>query len=237
LIDKMSDIPLYVQLKQELKEKILAGYWKEEEKIPSEFDLMKTYKVSRATVRSAIDSLVLEGFLVKKHGIGTFVRKMRPSIGFEPLISLSYALETLNILSRNVVLQKKRIDLDEKLKRKLRYKDTTECLYVSRLRYVDDIPIAVEDSYFHPQIAPIFDEKDLSKSIAKILVNETDVSISKVEQVVVPRLAQGNERRLLMFHGETQILYMQRWIYVQNQTEPAYYLELIMRNDLSTLRR
>ncbi len=233
----MSDIPLYVQLKQELKDKILAGHWKEEEKIPSEFDLMKTYKVSRATVRAAIDSLVLEGFLVKKHGTGTFVRKMRPSIGFEPLISLSYALETLNILSKNVVLQKKRIDLGEKLKRKLRYKETTECLYVSRLRYVDDIPIAVEDSYLHPQIAPIFDEKDLSKSIAKILINETDLSISKVEQVVVPRLAQDNERRLLMIHRETQILYMQRWIYVQNQTEPAYYLELIMRNDLSTLRR
>ncbi|MEJ5229195.1 MAG: GntR family transcriptional regulator [Pseudothermotoga sp.] len=237
MIDKMSDIPLYVQLKQELKEKILAGYWKEGEKIPSEFDLMKIYKVSRATVRSAIDSLVLEGFLVRRHGTGTFVRRIRPSIGFEPLISLSYALETLNIHSKNVVLQKRYIDLDKKLKHKLRYRETAECLYVLRLRYVDDIPIAVEDSYFHPQIAAIFDEKDLSKSIAKILVSETDISISKVEQVIIPRVAETNERSLLMISKEAQVLHMQRWIYIQGQTEPAYYLELIMRSDLSTLRK
>ncbi len=236
MIDKTSAMPLYVQLKQELKEKILKGDWKEGEKIPTEFDLMKTYKVSRATVRSAIDSLVLEGYLVKKHGVGTFVKRIRPSLGFEPLISLSYALETFNIHSKNTVIEKKYIDLDLKLKQNLRFRHTSKCLYLRRLRYVDEIPLAIEDSYFHPEIASIFDDKDLSKSIAKILVNETDISISKVEQIIIPRIAEKEERSLLMLPEETQILHMQRWIYVQNQTEPIYYLNLIMRSDLSTLR-
>ncbi|HBJ81214.1 GntR family transcriptional regulator [Pseudothermotoga sp.] len=234
MIDRTNAMPLYVQLKQELKEKILKGDWKEGEKIPAEFDLMKIYKVSRATVRSAIDSLVLEGYLVKKHGIGTFVKRIRPSLGFEPLISLSYALETFNIHSKNTVLEKKYIDIDRKLKQKLRFKYAAKCLYVRRLRYVDEVPVAIEDSYFHPKTAHVFDGKDLSKSIAKILVNETDVSISKVEQIIIPRVAEKEERALLVLSEETQILHMQRWIYVQNQVEPIYYLNLIMRNDLST---
>lgn len=96
------------------------------------------------------------------------------------------------------------------------------------------MPVAIEDSYFHPKTAHVFDGKDLSKSIAKILVNETDVSISKVEQIIIPRVAEKEERALLVLSEETQILHMQRWIYVQNQVEPIYYLNLIMRNDLST---
>lgn len=45
--------------------------------IPSERDLMATYDVSRATVRKAIDSLVVGGLLEKIHGKGTFVARPR----------------------------------------------------------------------------------------------------------------------------------------------------------------
>jgi GntR family transcriptional regulator len=100
LLDKSSAVPLYAQLAEKLKEKILKGEWKDGEKIPPELELMEKYGVSRATVRAAIDALVAEGFLVKRHGIGTFVRKFRPTFSFEPLISLNYALETFGFVSK-----------------------------------------------------------------------------------------------------------------------------------------
>src|SRR5574337_2053467 len=43
------------------------------EAIPSERQLSTTFGVSRLTVRAALDELVREGLLVRRHGSGTFV--------------------------------------------------------------------------------------------------------------------------------------------------------------------
>lgn len=53
---------------------------------------MEEYNLGRATVREAISLLVHEGYLYKKQGIGTFVARKQPSLGFEPIISLAYSL-------------------------------------------------------------------------------------------------------------------------------------------------
>src|SRR5699024_8420760 len=66
-----NSIPLHIQLKKEIEEKIFAGEFSE--KIPSERELMDKYYVSRSTVRKSISQLVNEGILEIKRGKGTFV--------------------------------------------------------------------------------------------------------------------------------------------------------------------
>ncbi|WP_369425931.1 GntR family transcriptional regulator [Cytobacillus pseudoceanisediminis] len=72
-LDSNSPIPLHIQLKNELQELIDNRSFNE--KIPSERELMDTYKVSRSTVREAVSHLVNEGVLKKVHGKGTFISK------------------------------------------------------------------------------------------------------------------------------------------------------------------
>ena len=68
-----SATPLYLQLQEILCQEILAGRWREGEKIPTENDLVDTYQVSRVTVRRAVSELVAQGRLVRHPGKGTFV--------------------------------------------------------------------------------------------------------------------------------------------------------------------
>ena len=68
-------IPLYFQLEQILKSKILTGGFSPREKIPTETELCDAYRVSKITVRQAILNLVNEGLLVRKQGKGTFTRE------------------------------------------------------------------------------------------------------------------------------------------------------------------
>ena len=72
-LSRSTPLPLYFQLAQILRGKILNGEWKPGEKIFSEPELVNLYKVSRQVARSAVDMLILEGFLERKHGKGTFV--------------------------------------------------------------------------------------------------------------------------------------------------------------------
>ena len=68
-----SRLPKYVQVKSQLESQITGGAYQEDEIIPSESELMKTFGVSRFTIRQAIKELVRDGLLRTEQGKGTFV--------------------------------------------------------------------------------------------------------------------------------------------------------------------
>lgn len=76
-LDHASPLPLYHQLKEELRRFIHSGHLAPHAAIPSEPELVANYHVSRATVRQALNELVQEGLLYREHGRGTFVREQR----------------------------------------------------------------------------------------------------------------------------------------------------------------
>lgn len=63
MINPSSPVPLHIQIRKSIEQKIKQGLY--EEKIPSERELMETYDVSRSTVREAISQLVIDGILEK----------------------------------------------------------------------------------------------------------------------------------------------------------------------------
>ncbi|MCM8785077.1 MAG: GntR family transcriptional regulator [Candidatus Omnitrophica bacterium] len=81
-------LPYYYQLKEILKEQIKKGKLKIDSPIPSEFQLMEEYGVSRITVVKAINELVSEGFLYRIQGKGTFVKSKSGKIKEEEIVGL-----------------------------------------------------------------------------------------------------------------------------------------------------
>ena len=65
----------YEIIKQDILREIDEGKFKPGSKIYSEGDLKRIYNVSNTTVVKALNDLVAEGFLIRKQGEGTFVRK------------------------------------------------------------------------------------------------------------------------------------------------------------------
>ncbi|MBY3531182.1 GntR family transcriptional regulator [Rhizobium laguerreae] len=65
--------PLYQRLRLALEKAILSGKLKVGDVLYPERDLAEHVRVSRVTVRKAIDHLVQDGFLVRRRGSGTFV--------------------------------------------------------------------------------------------------------------------------------------------------------------------
>ncbi|XZF74219.1 GntR family transcriptional regulator [Bacillus sp. AL-1R] len=65
--------PLYLQIKEMIKDRILHGVYPIHTNIPSEPQLEEEFRVSKITIRNAIKELVQEGYLEKKSGKGTKV--------------------------------------------------------------------------------------------------------------------------------------------------------------------
>jgi DNA-binding transcriptional regulator YhcF (GntR family) len=72
IISNTSEIPIYQQLKNQIKEAILSGEIQDGELLPSIRNLANETKVSVLTTRRAYDELELEGFIKTVHGKGTF---------------------------------------------------------------------------------------------------------------------------------------------------------------------
>lgn len=74
MINRDSNLPLYIQLADLLREQIKNGEIKEGDKLPSESEMIEKYHLGRLTVRDALSILVNEGLLEKHHGKGTFCK-------------------------------------------------------------------------------------------------------------------------------------------------------------------
>ncbi|MTI68151.1 MAG: GntR family transcriptional regulator [Firmicutes bacterium] len=232
MLDRYNHIPLYIQLKDEILNRIRKGFWNVGTKISTEKELMDEFDVGRATVRQALSLLVNEGYLYKKRGIGTFVARKNPTLGFESLISLSYSLKARGLDSKNQIKDKRIITPTKDLLKKLKWNKYKEIYYLKRLRFIEDQPLAIEHSYFSKEAISEIDKLDLTSSLAKIILKDLKFSITKVEQVTIARKPNANEIKELNINKDTLIFDLERWIYIKGEKNPFYYLKFIIPGSL-----
>ena len=73
IINHSSMQPIYEQIGDQIKEKIMHGELQEDTMLPSVRTFAKELKVSALTVKKAYDALEEEGFILTVHGKGSFV--------------------------------------------------------------------------------------------------------------------------------------------------------------------
>ena len=75
-LNRAAPVPLYHQLAEYLRQQIEQGPWQPGDFFTTEEELQKTFQVSRATVRRALQQLMAEGLLERITG-GTFIALLR----------------------------------------------------------------------------------------------------------------------------------------------------------------
>ena len=73
IISNNSEIPIYEQIKREMKKAISQNELKESEALPSVRNLAKDLRISVLTVKKAYDELEQEGYIKTVQGKGNFV--------------------------------------------------------------------------------------------------------------------------------------------------------------------
>lgn len=155
---------LYVKILEDLKVRINAGVYTVGSALPTEKQLIEEYEVSRITIRKAVDELVKLKLVEKKRGSGTYVLEKQYSH------ELSSLAGTTEILAKNNKIVKYKvirfgIDNDNASIHKLLCLTDDESLYyIRRVKYVDDIPRIVEDSYMPVSLFPELNISTLEKS-------------------------------------------------------------------------
>jgi GntR family transcriptional regulator len=152
LIDRNVPLPIYEQLARIIAGQIDTGQLAAGNRLPTEFDLARDYRISRDTVRQAIGVLERRGLLVRKRAKGTFVAAKRMSQDLAELRSFRGGL-----LDHGVVPTMELLEF-RPAKPPREYAAAFKDGRVMRLlrRYVvDRRPLAVADIYLHPMAKAI----------------------------------------------------------------------------------
>ena len=86
VISNSSDLPIYAQIKDQVKEQILSGELIEDEMLPSLRQLAKDLKISVLTTTRAYNELEQEGFITSRQDKGFFVMSSGSDLIREQLI-------------------------------------------------------------------------------------------------------------------------------------------------------
>lgn len=143
--------PKYEVIKQDIIKKINTGEFEPGKKIYSEGELKKIYDVSSTTVVRALQDLVLEGYLIRRQGEGTFVRRnlRHKKVYFDemgPLISKESQKNSKEVTEKTVTKIHRGM-VQKEISKKLGLKEDTNLTQIVQLAMMDELIWKIQIRY------------------------------------------------------------------------------------------
>lgn len=190
-MENKKGVSIYKQVAKEIEDKVKTGIYVTAQKLPSEAELAQEFNVSRLTVRKAINLLIDKKVLVKHQNTGTYVMNhQKMSSGASGLQGFNEVALAKGKTPRTEVIGVYVIDYDEKLWSELESKATETIINVNRIRYLDDLPMTVEDLYIRQKFLPDdLKEEDFEQSIFDLIEQKIDIAYShqEIEAILVDK--------------------------------------------------
>jgi GntR family transcriptional regulator len=154
--------PLWEQAKAALRDRIEAGEVKPGSRLPPERELCGLLGISRVTLRRALTALVEEGVLRSAHGRGWYVATSERKEWPNTLESFSETAHRMGLVPTSRVLRcaADAATLDEA--EAFQIAPGTALYRVDRVRMLDGVPIAVDESLVPADVAVGFEQLDFT---------------------------------------------------------------------------
>ena len=207
IIDRLSPVPLYHQLAEQLSRAVTGGQLQPGDPFENEIAVAERLQLSRPTVRRAIQELVDQGLLVRRRGLGTTVANRKVHRKFE-LTSLFDDLAREGREPRTSVLDLEMVS-DERAAAALDLPAETGLLHVVRVRFAGDTPLAVMTNWLPPSSSDLT-RGELEEHGLYAALRQRGVRPVVAQQSIGARMPTGTERRHLAIRGTQPVLTMTR---------------------------
>jgi GntR family transcriptional regulator len=228
----MSPVPLYETIESALAAGIADGSLPPETQLPPEEGLTERFKVSRTTVRKAIQNLIERGLVEVRRGKGTFVTQ--PKITQE-LTELTGFVEDMQALGRSPtarLLDKRIVAADEAVARQLALASGTLVFRLRRVRLADGVAMSFDETYLPRDIGEKIADNDLeAEPVFALLEEKYDTPLVEAEYKLEAAAADAVAAEALEVPTGSPIFLIERTSYTTGN-RPVDYERLHYRGDL-----
>jgi GntR family transcriptional regulator, histidine utilization repressor len=156
--------PLYLQVKRHILENIGSGKWSAAARVPSENEIVKSFKVSRMTANRALRELRDEGVLVRIAGVGSFVADRHAHAHPLQIRGIADEIRDRGHVHRAEIVSLERVRAVAELADDFCIAPRSELYRSLIVHFENDRPIQLEDRYVLPKLAPDYLGIDFSKT-------------------------------------------------------------------------
>jgi GntR family transcriptional regulator len=228
----MSSPPLYAHVESVLAGDIADGNLPPDTQLPPEEGLMERFKVSRTTVRKAIQNLAERGLVEVRRDKGTFVAQPRIT---QELTELTSFAEDMQVLGRNPtarLLDKRTLTADETVARHLALAPGTPVVRFRRVRLADGVAMSFDETYLPRDVGEKVAENDLdAEPIFALLEDKYDTPLVEAEYKLEAAAADPIAAEALQVPTGSPIFLIERTSYTTGN-RPVDYERLFYRGDL-----
>jgi GntR family transcriptional regulator len=201
----------YMWVYNSLKGRIEAEDLKVGDYLPPEPELQKTYRVSRTTVRKAVEMLAQHGFVYIRQGKGTEVLdfKATQKLGF--VTSFSETLREQGFTVTQAEIRVEVVPAGRRLAERLHVQQGAPLVKIDRVTMANGSPIALMTNYLLPDLAPGIEKKIAGmQSLYSFLESEYDLVIEAATDYISARPAGPEEAARLQVPESSPILVVRR---------------------------
>lgn len=228
MIIKDSGLPYYLQIFNELRERIVSGAYQPGQLISSENELVNEFGVTRATIRNAMKKLQDEGLVYTEKGKGSYVSSPKIEQSLFKFYSFGRNYSSFNIQS--VLISVKEIS-DSEIQKIFLLSEDEQLKQIIRIRKLDNTPVIIETSYIPVALAPDIETFDLKNlSIYNLLEQQYGLKILKAKEYLDTCTADSYCSKLLEIEKGESMFVTERITYGINET-PIEYRRSIIRSD------
>lgn len=230
-LQAMAPAPLYEQIKQVLRSRVLDGTYQPHQQMPSESDMMAAFNVSRITVRQALNDLQNEGLIFRIHGKGTFVSKPKAFQNLGRLQGFGEAMRQMGYETFARVLSIRSVEPTAQVQERLKLPRRTRVTELRRVRFLNREPISLDITFVPAAIGARLSKEDLaSRDVFAILENDYGLALGHADLQIGSTLADEVLAEELRVEEGSPVLVIERTTHTADG-EPIDYEHLYYRGD------
>lgn len=222
--------PLYTQIKDALKQRIIDGDYGPHERLPSESELMKIFGVSRITVRQALRDLHSDGLVFSIQGKGTFVSKPKATQDVQCLQGFGEAMSPKGYETSARVVSVHEGRANQEIAEALNITRSTKIIELKRIRYLNREPISIDSSYFPFEVGQKLLGKDLTQDIFPMLENEFGIMLNHADLLIEATSADTEQAGYLNLETGSPLLKIKRLVHSKSG-QPVDFEYILYRGD------
>ncbi|MEK4513527.1 GntR family transcriptional regulator [Paenibacillus sp. FSL K6-2524] len=204
------------------------------DKLDAEQKLADKLNISRPILREALQILELKGYIVRKHGVGTFVISKTPMLttGIEKLDSMTDLVMAQNYTVGTIGITEPKVSSDESIRELLGLKDDEILLSFERIRTADNKPFALDRIYIPEKyVSADFFTNYANSSILSYLSAAQNIQIfSSHCNLFAENATAGDANKLgIKKHDALQIL---EQTFYSNANDPIFHGKSLIVNNI-----
>ena len=221
--------PLYAQIEATLRERIRQ--MQPGDLLPSDRDLASEFAVSYVTVRQAVSRLASDGLVSREVGRGTFVQRSLVEKDMTGLTSFSEDMLNRGMRVHATVLECAVKPSTPEIADALRILAGSPVTHIRRLRFADDIPMALEGVMLSAVTFPGLETVDfVTQSLYGTLERRYGVRLSVAKGTLGAVTPTDEEADLLQISRDVPLIVARRIAYNESGA-PVEYGESRYRSD------